>query len=83
MRENAASKGRRYLAEGRLVIRLVNPSEITATCRGGGAMYALGWRRGEGWWCGCAARSLACCHLLALQLGTAPGTPALRLAAGG
>ena len=67
-RENAAAKGRRYLAEGRLVVRAVDERAGTAraVCRGDGAVYALG-RDGGGWFCSCPARS-RCAHLVALGL---------------
>jgi uncharacterized Zn finger protein len=68
MRENAATKARRYLCEGRLVLESVHPGEATATCRGDGLLYRLGWRRATGWWCTCPARSDQCSHLLAMRL---------------
>lgn len=58
-RENATSKGRRYLSEGRLVVERVGPEGVAATCRGNGALYRLGWDRGA-WWCdlSCTVRRL-------------------------
>ena len=67
-RENAQDKGRRYLAEGRLVVEHVAGDSIKARCRGGGAVYALGLERGE-WWCNCPALG-RCSHLVALMLVT-------------
>lgn len=65
-RESVDSKGRRYLGEGRLTVQHVDAALVRATCRGGGAIYVLGWS-GEGWWCGCPARG-RCAHLAALEL---------------
>ena len=67
-REAVDARARRYLIEGRLVVRAVGDEEIRAMCRGGGDVYALGWKHGA-WWCGCPARS-RCAHLAALQLVT-------------
>ncbi|MGE0878654.1 MAG: hypothetical protein AB7L13_07185 [Acidimicrobiia bacterium] len=66
-RENAQAKGRRYLVEGRLVIKHVDHDLVIARSRGQGTSYELGHEPGRGWWCGCAARS-RCAHLIALQL---------------
>ena len=66
MRENAASKGRRYLLEGRLIVSAVDCAGIEARCRGAGEIHQLGYRRGR-WWCSCPARG-TCSHLTALQL---------------
>lgn len=73
-RENAQSKGRRYLGEGRLIVTVANEHAVSALCRGGGALYQLGFACG-GWSCSCPAKTL-CCHLVALQLVTAPRRPA-------
>lgn len=35
-RENAETKGRRYVAEGRLLVQHVDERSIRAACRGGG-----------------------------------------------
>lgn len=66
-RESAAAKARRYLTEGRLVVEHVHPGEVTASCRGDGTVWRLGWRPGTGWWCSCPARG-RCAHLLAVGL---------------
>lgn len=72
MRENAASKGRRYLIEGRLIVTHARPGvSVRATCRGDGTVWHLGWDAGS-WHCDCPARSDQCSHLLALRLTTAP-----------
>ena len=68
MRESAEAKGRRYLIEGRLIIRSIDSETIRATCRGSGEEYEVGFDPG-GWWCSCPALG-RCCHLLALQLVT-------------
>jgi uncharacterized Zn finger protein len=71
MRENAATKGRRLLVEGRLIVERVEGGLIAATCRGdSGAIYRLGYdpRSGE-WRCTCPARG-RCSHLVALMLVT-------------
>lgn len=65
-REGAEQKGRRYLAEGRLVIHAVGHHRIDAVCRGGGELYRVGYRRG-GWSCDCPALG-RCSHLVALML---------------
>jgi hypothetical protein len=66
MRENATTKARRYLTEGRLIINKLEPAGVTATCRGDGQIHLLGWRPDQGWWCTCPARG-TCSHLLALR----------------
>lgn len=61
-------KGRRYLTEGRLTVRLVDERAglVQAQCRGDGALWALG-HDSRGWWCSCPARG-RCSHLVALGL---------------
>ena len=68
MRENVATKGRRYVAEGRLIVRALDDDAgtVDADCRGSGAVWSLG-RDTDGWWCSCPARS-TCSHVAALQL---------------
>jgi uncharacterized Zn finger protein len=68
-RENVETKGRRYVSEGRLTVTTVNPDQVAATVRGGGATYRCGHNRGIGWWCTCPAKT-RCAHLVALQLVT-------------
>lgn len=67
MRENAEAKARRYLGEGRLAVTHVDDRRVRATCRGGGAVYVLGFDRGS-WYCDCPALTVSCSHVLALQL---------------
>lgn len=69
MRDSAGEKGRRYVGEGRLIVRNVDEDAGTAEadCRGGGAVYACG-RDDRGlWFCECPARGI-CAHLEALRL---------------
>jgi hypothetical protein len=66
-RENAAAKGRRYVSEGRLVIRQLDGQTVQADVRGGGAIYSCG-HDDRGWYCDCAALTDNCCHLHALRL---------------
>ena len=66
-RENAAEKGRRYLAEGRLHVRAVSDRHVLATCRGDGELYHLTGDEG-GWSCNCPAVTSHCSHLIALRL---------------
>ncbi len=68
MRENAQAKGRRYVSEGRLYVAEVTAAKVSATCRGQGEVYRLGYDEG-GWWCECPALT-TCCHLVALMLVT-------------
>lgn len=71
MRESAPAKGRRYVAEGRLVIRELHEHDgtVVADCRGDGAIWSLG-RDKHGGFCSCPARG-RCAHLYALGLVTA------------
>jgi uncharacterized Zn finger protein len=64
-RENARSKGMRYLGEGRLTVLHVDPERVQAQCRGAGALYRLRWSESEGWTCSCPAKG-RCSHLWAL-----------------
>jgi hypothetical protein len=69
MRENAATKARRLLVEGRLRVLSVDESAGTARaeCRGdSGAVYDVGRLSGSGWFCSCPAFS-RCAHVRALQ----------------
>jgi uncharacterized Zn finger protein len=73
MRESAAVKGRRLLAEGRLTVIVAGdparPGLIVAECKGdSGTVYALGYDfRSREWRCTCPALG-RCSHLVALQL---------------
>jgi uncharacterized Zn finger protein len=69
MRENAATKGRRYVTEGRLTVRAISPGTTEATCRGdSGVVYTLGFDARRDY-CDCPARG-RCAHLVALLLVT-------------
>jgi uncharacterized Zn finger protein len=71
VRENAESKARRYLTEGR--VRIIACDEAAGTImgevRGTGAVYAAGHGL-KGWACNCPAKSTNCAHILALKLLT-------------
>jgi hypothetical protein len=67
-REDFRAKGRRYVAEGRLV-RSLDDDVCVADCRGDGAIYSLGYDS-RGWFCSCAALG-RCAHLFAFGLVTA------------
>lgn len=69
MREDARTKGRRYVAEGRLTVTRADGDHVIATCRGNGAIYRLGHNPSRGWWCTCPARG-TCAHVHALGLVT-------------
>lgn len=66
-REDARTKGLRYLVEGRLVILSVSDDRIEATARGDGETYRLGFDLDRWWWCTCPAVTPRCAHLLALR----------------
>ncbi|MEK6275993.1 MAG: hypothetical protein AABM30_11755 [Actinomycetota bacterium] len=68
-RESVATKGRRYLVEGRLIVERVGNGFIVASCRGDqGDVYALGYDPAKRQWrCTCPALR-RCSHLVALQL---------------
>jgi hypothetical protein len=64
-------KARRYVSEGRLIVRQLDEEGGTAgaDCRGDGQIHSLGYDD-RGWWCSCAAKG-RCSHLLALGLVSA------------
>jgi hypothetical protein len=66
VRESAASKACRYLAEGRLTVERVDQTIVRASCRGSGAVYQVSWSPDSSWACSCPAKT-RCAHLLALQ----------------
>jgi uncharacterized Zn finger protein len=67
MRENARSKARRLLAEGRVTLRRIGPDAIVARVRGDSAReYAVAWNP-SGWFCPCDAVG-RCSHILAVML---------------
>ena len=69
-RESVDDKARRYLAEARLTVLLVDGDTVSAACRGNGEAYQLGHEPGRGWWCSCPVRTDRCAHLEALRLVT-------------
>ena len=66
-RESAATKGRRYIVEGRLTISCIHRGRVWASCRGDGQTYDLGYTHAR-WFCSCPARTIDCAHLRALRL---------------
>lgn len=67
-RENAASKARRLLLEGRVRVRLVHRGRAWVEVRGdSGRIHNVAYRHGR-WSCTCEARSLSCSHLRATWL---------------
>jgi hypothetical protein len=70
MPEDAITRGRRLVAEGRLIVSYVSGRSITAVCRGdSGQIHRLGYDPGRQWWCACPAKT-KCAHVHALQLVT-------------
>jgi uncharacterized Zn finger protein len=67
-RENSETKGRRYLIEGRVVIRVARPGFVDAVIRGSDRFYEAHLRNGF-WTCNCFAKT-KCSHLVAVQLVT-------------
>jgi uncharacterized Zn finger protein len=76
-REDALSKGERYLLSGRLTIRLVTPERIEAHVKGdSGHVYRVIHDSGL-WACSCPAQT-RCAHLVALKrVVTRPGVEVL------
>ena len=67
MREDAATKARRLLGEGRLTLRVLEEDEIVATVRGDSArIHTVHWDS-DGWSDDCDAVG-KCSHIRALQL---------------
>jgi len=69
VRENAFTKARRYLTEGRLLVVSVTEDRISALCRGDGQIYNLELDP-RGWHCDCPAVTDQCAHLRALRMVT-------------
>ena len=68
-RENAATKARRYLGEGRLIVLQVKagrPGYVRAVCRGDGQMHRQTYN--GRWSCTCPALTDQCSHLTALRM---------------
>jgi hypothetical protein len=65
--ENAHTRGRRLLVEGRLIVTSASPSHIVGRCRGdSGQIHTLTADEG-GFTCSCPALR-TCAHIVALQL---------------
>ena len=69
-REIAASKARRLLVEGRVVVVGVDGTEVDAIVRGDSNYYLVQHRPGS-WTCPCEAIRALCSHVRAVQLVTA------------
>ena len=67
-REGSQQKARRYLLEGRVMVRSVGPQGVRAHVRGQGFVYNVGYEAGGGWSCTCPARTPKCCHAIAVQI---------------
>jgi uncharacterized Zn finger protein len=68
-RENAAAKGQRLLAEGRVIVKSITPQAVTASVRGdSGLIYTVVGDLG-GWSCPCDALT-RCSHIQAVALVT-------------
>jgi hypothetical protein len=67
VRENVETKARRYLAEGRVRIRICNEESgvAHAEVRGNGAVFIVD-HDDKGWRCGCPART-ECAHVVAVK----------------
>ena len=76
MRETAATKARRYLAEGRIIISTAEPGKVLAIARGTGQIHHAGYSAGS-WWCTCETPNDRCSHIRAIQTITAPDLPAI------
>jgi hypothetical protein len=64
-RENAMTKSRRYLLEGRCILRYVDADRVVARVRGR-TVYDVEHQAGSGWSCSCPAKSSRCAHVLAV-----------------
>lgn len=68
MRESVDVKARRYLCEGRVLIRHVDQSTVVARVRGSDSYYRVVGDE-HGWLCDCPARRI-CAHETAVMLVT-------------
>ena len=69
-RENAATKARRLLVEGRVLVRYAGPEGIRAFVRGdSGCLRRVSYDSGR-WDCDCPARGDKCSHVMAVQAVT-------------
>ena len=67
-RENVDTKARRYLSEGRVLVRHVDKTTVIARVRGSDTYYRVVGDN-TGWHCDCPAPR-TCCHLTATMLVT-------------
>ena len=67
-REGAQQKARRYLLEGRVMIRSVGRQGVRAHVRGQGHCYKVAYEGGGGWSCTCPARTSRVLHVIAVQI---------------
>ena len=73
-RENAASKGLRWLVEGRVRVRLVHRGRVHAEVRGdSGRVHNVRFAQNQ-WRCTCQAGGNRCSHLRAVWLVVAQTT---------
>ena len=70
VREDAESKAKRYLSEGRIIIVRVSDDRLLARVRGDGSVWLVMFEGGV-WSCPCPARTDQCSHLRAVRLVTA------------
>lgn len=69
-RENAATKARRLLVEGRVLVRYAGPEGIRAFVRGdSGCLRRVSYENAR-WFCDCPARGDRCSHVMAVQAVT-------------
>lgn len=66
-RENARTRARRLLVEGRVMVRYCGPRGVQAYVRGSGALRHVIYELGRGWSCTCPALTPHCSHVLAVQ----------------
>lgn len=71
-RESADAKARRYLLEGRVIVKQAGPRRVAAIVRGSGYLWPVKFDD-RGWSCPCPSKR--CSHVLAVQTVTAPGEP--------
>jgi hypothetical protein len=71
-RESAQTKSRRYLVEGRCIVRYVDADRVVARVRGR-EVYDVEHQAGSGWSCSCLARTRRCAHVLAVSSVVARG----------
>ena len=69
MTENAATKARRLLTEGRVTVLRVDRDVVDASVRGdSAAVYHVSHDPTRGWRCDCPAYRSCCSHVKAVQL---------------